>query len=854
MLSPRYGRPAVALTLALSAVAVAAPVRGPSAQAATTGPALSVDVTAGRHAISPDIYGMNFADRTTSAQLGLTVDRSGGNATSRFNYLNSTTNTGSDYFYENVPATPASTFISADRAAHLKTVWTLPMTGWVAKRALASHPYDCGFPTERFPSQDATDPYDSHCGNGLHNGAQLGPAVPTDTSTAIGPSFDQTEVAKLVSLYGKASAGGVPIYELDNEPSLWNSTHRDVHPAALTYDELASKTTAYAAAIKTADPSAAILGPGDWGWCAYFYSAADGCNNGPDKAAHGNKDFAPWYLSQLQAYQTAHGVRLLDYFDEHYYPQDGIALTTAGSAAQQAQRLQETRTLWDPTYLDDSWIGKDVGAKVDLIPRMHSWIDSSYPGTKLSISEYNFGGLESLNGALTEADVLGIFGRERVDLATLWGGPTATQPGSFAFRLFRNYDGKGAKFGDTSVSSTSADQGKLSVYGAQRSSDGAVTALVINKTGGDLTSSLALSHFAGTGTAQVWRYSSENLAKIVRHSDVVVGASTSLTFPASSATLLVFPAAPKTATTVVVHPSSMTAAAKVVYAAPVTAVPASSVTLTQRSTGKRVATAVKCRNGAVAVGCAAGPVTSVAVTPSAGWLPGDTYHLVIADPGAVDNAFRATTLVPAASPAVSYAWAVHRSPKSYGGSAVVADVAGSSASFHFTGPSITWYSTRGPAQGVADVYVDGKKRAVVNGYAGAASYRVAHTLVHLGGGRHVLTVKVRGTKGSRRATGTQVTVDAVRVGHGELLTSPALISRWSSKGAARIPGSAAALTFVGTGVSWTAQPATSRVAVYVDGVRRAVHGHAVKGLKAGRHKVRLVVVSGSLHLSTWRVA
>jgi hypothetical protein len=50
--------------------------------------------------------------------------------------------------------------------------------------------------------------------------------------------------------------------------------------------------------------------------------------------------------------------------------------------------------LWDPTYLDDSWIGKDVGAKV---PRMHGWIDSSSPGTELSISEYNFGGLESLN-------------------------------------------------------------------------------------------------------------------------------------------------------------------------------------------------------------------------------------------------------------------------------------------------------------------------------------------------------------------------------------------------------------------------------------------------------------------------
>jgi hypothetical protein len=145
--------------------------------------------------------------------------------------------------------------------------------------------------------------------------------------------------------------------------------------------------------------------------------------------------------------------------------------------------------LRDPTYLDDSWIGKDVGAKV---PPMHGWIDSRYPGTKLTISEYNVGGLESLNGALTQTDV----------------------------RLFRNYDSSGAQFGNTYVTSTSADQGRLSVYGAQRSSDGAVTAVVINNTGRVMTSSLAVKDFADRGTAQVWRYSAENLTKIVRHSDV----------------------------------------------------------------------------------------------------------------------------------------------------------------------------------------------------------------------------------------------------------------------------------------------------------------------------------------------
>ncbi|HTC70142.1 MAG TPA: hypothetical protein VK662_11280, partial [Acidothermaceae bacterium] len=50
----------VATLLALLAAAAALPVSASSA--ASAGPALTVDAAAGRHAISSDIYGMNFAD------------------------------------------------------------------------------------------------------------------------------------------------------------------------------------------------------------------------------------------------------------------------------------------------------------------------------------------------------------------------------------------------------------------------------------------------------------------------------------------------------------------------------------------------------------------------------------------------------------------------------------------------------------------------------------------------------------------------------------------------------------------------------------------------------------------------
>jgi hypothetical protein len=219
-----------------------------------------------------------------------------------------------------------------------------------------------------------------------------------------------------------------------------------------------------------------------------------------------------WYLQQMQLYEQQHGVRILDYLDFHYYPQaSSVALAPVGDAATQALRLRSTRSLWDPTYEDESWIDEPVR----LIPRMREWVDSYYPGTKLAIGEYNWGALDHINGALAQADVLGIFGREGLDIAFLWAPLTADDPFAYAFRLYRNYDGAGSTFGDQSIQATSSDQEKLAIYAAQRSSDQAVTILVINKSDEALTSEIALQGLTNADMAQVFQYSADNLQSIV---------------------------------------------------------------------------------------------------------------------------------------------------------------------------------------------------------------------------------------------------------------------------------------------------------------------------------------------------
>jgi glycosyl hydrolase family 44 len=543
---------------ALVAAAIAAPLviacatashAGSSTAAAhvvVSGPSLTVDLSQGRHRINPDIYGMNFAPQRLAKTLHLTADRWGGNSTSRYNYRNHTYNTGADYYFENIVDGSHDTlesFVRRDLTHGTQPVVTVPMLGWVAKKSPAQHPFACAFKVSKYGAQQSTDYWDPNCGNGLRtNGHSITGNDPHDTSIAAGPDFVKAMVAHLVHVFGSSTRHGVRTYELDNEPALWNSTHRDVHPKPLTYTRLWRASRATALAIKSADRHARVDGPGDWGWCAYFYSPADpgGCSDGPDRKAHGNLPLAAWYLEKFGAYERAHHARLLDYFDEHFYPQEsGVALSSAGDASTQALRLRSTRALWDPHYRDESWTA-DLGlGPVKLIPRMRAWRNKYAPGTKLAISEYNWGGLESMNGALAEADVLGIFGRERLDRALLWSPPAAGQTGAFAFRIYRNYDGHGHRFGDIGVRAHSGNQGKLAVYAAVRSSSGTATVVVINKTGSPLRSTMVLRH-APSGQAQVWTYDGSNLSSI-RHrpSAAVAGGRLTHTYAANSITLLV---------------------------------------------------------------------------------------------------------------------------------------------------------------------------------------------------------------------------------------------------------------------------------------------------------------------------
>ena len=266
------------------------------------------------------------------------------------------TNAAADWYFENgdgtggngsSPVTGLTAFdalVTSNNSIGVKTLGTVPVQGWVAKDN-----FSCGFPSSTYSSQYSFDPYNASCGDGENpDQTNITGNDPTITSTAVGPSWSGNWVTYLVNKFGTAANGGVAIYDLDNEPSWWDATQRDVHPHPFTYDEVTQNGLATAQAIKASDPTAEVSGPVMDFWWDYFYSKKDvesGWNTGApcyepwsnpvDRVAHKGIPFIEYYLQQFAAYDKNNNVRLLDYLDLHTYfaasyNGNSVALTTAG--------------------------------------------------------------------------------------------------------------------------------------------------------------------------------------------------------------------------------------------------------------------------------------------------------------------------------------------------------------------------------------------------------------------------------------------------------------------------------------------------------------------------------------------
>src|SRR5262249_759096 len=152
---------------------------------------------------------------------------------------------------------------------------------------------------------------------------------------------------------------------------------------------------------------------------------------------------------------------------------------------------------------------------------MREWVDLNYPGTKIALTEWNWGAEKTLYGALALAQVLGVFGREGLDIACHWADLGAGSPGYAAFKLFGNYDGAGHGFLGTSFSAHASMPELLSCFAAQEAGHGPLLLMVVNASpDSDLTPALRLAGASRRPTAvRSWRLWPEDPAHIVRGPD-----------------------------------------------------------------------------------------------------------------------------------------------------------------------------------------------------------------------------------------------------------------------------------------------------------------------------------------------
>lgn len=542
------------------------------ARAATV--SVTLDLGADRRALNPDIYGVS--GDPDLARLAYPFVRWGGNSTTRYNWQADIHNTASDYFFMNIvdgSGTPEASSLQAQVAATLAAgsspLLTIGTIGWTPlpvqqKRwAFSVIKYgaqlqtECSYYGSNPPFWCTADAGNGRCSQannatGFCNAA--GTIVgndPTDTSLVSTPSSQRAWINHLQQRFGAAGSGGVRHYALDNEPMLWNSTHRDVHPQPLSYDEIWQRTVDYAGAIKQQDPAALVFGPVTWGYCDLFGSAADNCVDGSDRAAHGGTPFVKWYLQKICAHQQQTGVRLVDYLDLHYYPQGSGVVDfndpPAGSETSEisARRLLSLNELHDPDWVSQSWIA-DLGdsapwhyARPQLLRRARAWIDEACPDTRLAVTEYNWGADNGASSALAQAEILAIFAREGVDAAARWVAPREGSLVERAFRLFLDFDGLGSRIEGISVRASSASSDVLAAYAVQLPGQ-RVMVLLLNKATTVTTASLNLGTRFNGGW-KLFRFSAASDLQQVASANIDASALTLADLPARSANLLVLP-------------------------------------------------------------------------------------------------------------------------------------------------------------------------------------------------------------------------------------------------------------------------------------------------------------------------
>jgi len=516
---------------------------GPSGTCQTkTGSGILVDASSQLTPISPDIYGIAFAD-DESAKV-TTLNRSGGDSAETYNWQKDITGKGAwwncaNYAGSGSPS-DADNFVQTNKSKNVNTLMTIPITGWVANIATSSDSTSnsllgqplsfCNYPLKA----DGTLVPSLTCCQAM--GTQESVLVDKGSKN-LDTSFMGNWVSHLVSTFGTAASGGVKYYQLDNEPDNWQNNRPDIYPAfyppgtsCMDYavpitsgnesgvspnDDIINRSIAYAAAVKAADPTAQVLflsvmNPDDLVNLMQTECGVGSWDSSKKVPYSVTNSYAMAMMAKAAQYEAANHKRIFDCLDTHY-----------------------------PADAKDFW-------QRDSLSHAQGWIQSTYPGTGICVSEYSVSNdATDLTATTQQADFLGTFGVVGARLAAYWGSLVADdklthKPVYNAFLMFRNYDGAGGKFGNLSVGAQSA-YANVHAYAATDSATNPTKLwiMLVNRgTSAQSNMTITINNFTAASTAKV--YQSVNGVAPAAAADVAIanGSISGLSLAANTITLI----------------------------------------------------------------------------------------------------------------------------------------------------------------------------------------------------------------------------------------------------------------------------------------------------------------------------
>ena len=437
---------------------------------------VTVDTDRDIKKISPYIYGIN--DIGDLRNISPTVIKQTGVSLSTYNWETNYSNSGIAGMNTNdislVDDYPSSKWSSpalyADKLAARSRMYnipvkliTLPMMGYVAadSMGIVSRDDSTRWHEIKFNKNDTY----------LNN-------PDTDDDTV----YIDEYVSFIVNRFGSSSEGGINGYFLDSEPDKWSENFPVIDREPVTFAELVDRSAELANAVKAIDSNAFVFGPS--------LSGLKGCIDLGNKSGRAAADpqneyswFVDYYLSEMRAKSAEAGYRLLDVFDVHYYTEAqtplGVEVLTGTDDFSNAFRMQAVRTLWDSDYTEASNVVMMYKQFTPVIPTLQASIRMNYPKTRLSFSEYDFGGGGNMSGAIAETDALGTFASQEVYLACLAPRSEEYPFQKAALNLFTNYDGNGSGFGDHLVYADNGNDSMSSVYAAVDSDEPDVLRIIV---------------------------------------------------------------------------------------------------------------------------------------------------------------------------------------------------------------------------------------------------------------------------------------------------------------------------------------------------------------------------------------